>query len=225
MAWSFPSLRALSAPRVVAISAAVLLVVGFGRTAWTVGRQNLWRTPDQRGEKLAQQQRFDEAARQFSDPLRQGAAWFRAGSFEEAARAFGRVRTADGAFNRGNALVMLGKYESAVEAFDEALEKRRNWTPAVENREIARLRAERTRLEGGEMTGGMLGADEYVIEPGKGDSQGGDRETVDGGEPLSDAGLRALWLRRVQTKPADFLRAKFAFQLAAEPEDERDTEP
>ena len=96
--------------------------------------------------------------------------------------------------------------------YDEALERRPNWTPAAENREIARLRAERMKLEGGEMTGGMLGADEYVIEPGKGDSKGGGRETVNEGEPLSDAGLRALWLRRVQTKPADFLRAKFAFQ-------------
>jgi Ca-activated chloride channel homolog len=31
---------------------------------------------------------------------------------------------------------------------------------------------------------------------------------------LGDAQLQALWLRRVQTKPADFLRAKFAYQLS-----------
>jgi Ca-activated chloride channel family protein len=30
---------------------------------------------------------------------------------------------------------------------------------------------------------------------------------------LSDDELKALWLRRVETKPADFLRAKFAYQL------------
>jgi len=30
---------------------------------------------------------------------------------------------------------------------------------------------------------------------------------------MSDASIRALWLRRVQTKPADFLRARFAYQL------------
>jgi hypothetical protein len=36
---------------------------------------------------------------------------------------------------------------------------------------------------------------------------------VTGGE-LSDAQLQALWLRRVQTNPADFLRAKFAYQLS-----------
>jgi Ca-activated chloride channel family protein len=39
---------------------------------------------------------------------------------------------------------------------------------------------------------------------------------VAGGDPLSDEELRGLWLRRVQTKPADFLRAKFAYQVQAQ---------
>jgi Ca-activated chloride channel family protein len=30
----------------------------------------------------------------------------------------------------------------------------------------------------------------------------------------SDEELRAIWLRQVQTKPADFLAAKFAYQQA-----------
>jgi Ca-activated chloride channel family protein len=30
--------------------------------------------------------------------------------------------------------------------------------------------------------------------------------------------MQALWLRRVQTRPADFLRAKFAYQQAAQAE-------
>jgi Ca-activated chloride channel family protein len=34
-----------------------------------------------------------------------------------------------------------------------------------------------------------------------------------GGE-VSDEELRATWLRRVQTTPGDFLRAKFAYQAA-----------
>jgi Ca-activated chloride channel family protein len=36
------------------------------------------------------------------------------------------------------------------------------------------------------------------------------------GEALSDEDLRATWLRRVQTTPGDFLRAKFAYQAAHE---------
>jgi Ca-activated chloride channel family protein len=30
--------------------------------------------------------------------------------------------------------------------------------------------------------------------------------------------MRAMWLRRVQTKPADFLRAKFSYQNAMDQE-------
>ncbi len=30
---------------------------------------------------------------------------------------------------------------------------------------------------------------------------------------MSDEAVRALWLKRVQTRPADFLRVKFAYQL------------
>jgi Ca-activated chloride channel family protein len=44
-----------------------------------------------------------------------------------------------------------------------------------------------------------------------GDSQ--EVEFVTGGQ-MSDEQLQALWLRRVQTKPADFLRTKFAYQLS-----------
>jgi Ca-activated chloride channel family protein len=38
--------------------------------------------------------------------------------------------------------------------------------------------------------------------------------------PASDADLQATWLRRLQTTPGDFLKAKFAYQAAhAEPKD------
>ena len=58
-------------------------------------------------------------------------------------------------------------------------------------------------------------ADEIVFEPGASDDPGGESEvSEEEGAPLSDDQLQALWLRRVQTKPADFLRAKFAYQLA-----------
>ena len=63
-------------------------------------------------------------------------------------------------------------------------------------------------------TGGQEKADEYVFDdrPQKsGDTQ--DVEVV-AGENLSNEQVQALWLRRVQTKPADFLRAKFAYQYS-----------
>jgi Ca-activated chloride channel family protein len=34
---------------------------------------------------------------------------------------------------------------------------------------------------------------------------------------MSDEEMRSIWLRQVTTKPADFLRAKFAYQQATRP--------
>ena len=176
---------------------------------------NFWLTPDQQAARAMEKGEYVRAAELFSDPFRKGTALFRAGEFEAAANAFGMADTAPSNFNRGNSFVMLGRYDEAVAAYDRALDKKPGWREAVENREIALLRGDILEKEGGDMTGGMLGADEIVFDDGAKDKSGG-RETVeaDSGARLTDEQLRSLWLRRVQTKPADFLRAKFAYQLA-----------
>jgi Ca-activated chloride channel family protein len=59
-----------------------------------------------------------------------------------------------------------------------------------------------------------LQADEIVFDDRP--QQSGDAkavEVVTGGQ-ISDEQLQTLWLRRVQTKRGDFLRAKFAYQLS-----------
>ena len=61
------------------------------------------------------------------------------------------------------------------------------------------------------MTDGKMGADEIVFSEGKPSPSAGEEQT-EGSQQMSDAELRAVWLRQVQTKPADFLRAKFAHQ-------------
>jgi Ca-activated chloride channel family protein len=190
----------------------LLLALSLGVTAPGSGFADWWLTRDQQGQRLLDAGNFAVAAERFADPLRKGVALFRAGEFEQAAAVFGRIASAEAAYNRGNALVMRGKYEDAVQAYDRALALRPGFEDASVNREIARLRAERVKKEGGEMTGGELGADEITFEKGK---TGGGEEQVEGEtETLSDAEMRAVWLRRVKTRPADFMRAKFAYQLA-----------
>ena len=184
---------------------AVILLAGF---TWA----GLWRTPDQQGQHLMDQGEHEAAAEAFQDPMRQGIAWYRAGEFEKAEASFARVATPEAEFNRGNALVLLGEYEAAVERYDRALQLRPGWEPATTNREIAAARAERLEQTGGDMGDQKIGADEIVFD--RKNNQDGQETEVDGGQPLSDAEMQALWLRRVQTKPADFLKAKFAYQSA-----------
>jgi Ca-activated chloride channel family protein len=177
---------------------------------------NLWFTPDQQGQRLMDRREFVAAADVFRDPMRQGVAWFRAGEFEKAEQAFARIATPDAEFNRGNCLIMRGKYKYAIERFDRALELRPDWEDAQINREIAINRAKMTDQKGGDMGDQKIGADEIRYDKKK---EAGEQETeTEEGQPLSDSAMQALWLRRVQTKPAEFLKAKFAYQLAMDEE-------
>ena len=170
-------------------------------------------TADQQGFRLYQQGDYGQAATSFSDPQWQGIALFRQGEFEQAAGVFAGYDNASAAYNHGNALVMLGKYEAAIERYEYALALNPGWKAAETNREIAQARAEMLKKEGGDMTGGKMGADEIVFEQGK-SPPGSGTEQVDADQPANDAEFRSIWLRQVQTRPADFLRAKFSYQYA-----------
>lgn len=170
-------------------------------------------TPDQKAYRLYEAGDYEAAAEGFADPMWQGVAIFRDGEFERAAGVFAGYDTAEAAFNQGNALLMQGKYDEAIARYERALELRPDWEPAVINRDIAVARAALLVQKGGEGTGGMLGADEIVMSDAK-SPPSDNTEQTDGGERLSDEELRLIWLRQVQTKPADFLRAKFNYQYA-----------
>ena len=113
--------------------AALVMIGGITWSGW-------WFTPDQQGQRLMRRGDYRAAAETFRDPLRQGVAWFRAGEFETSERAFARVPTAEAEFNRGNCLVMLGKYDAAVERYTRALELQPGWEDAQVNRQIALAR-------------------------------------------------------------------------------------
>ena len=172
-------------------------------------------TPDQKGFRLYLEGNYESAAAEFTDGLWKGVALFKAGDFEGAAGVFAGMDSPTGAYNQGNAMLMLGRYQSAIARYDRSLQLDGEFDDASVNREIARARMLALETQGGEMTGGMLAPDEIVINEGN-SSPGSGEEQTDGGDPLSDAEIQAMWLRQVQTKPADFLRAKFAYQYATE---------
>lgn len=173
---------------------------------------SLWFTSDQLGQRYYEHGDYVKAAEYFQDPFLQGTALYRGGEFQKAATAFARVDTAEAKYNEGNSLLMHGEYETAIARYDEALKQRPDWQAAVENRALAVARKAMTAAEGGEMGDQLIGADKVVFEK-KAKNLGQDTQ-ISGGKTLSDMEIQALWLRRVQTRPADFLKAKFAFQQA-----------
>ena len=188
-----------------------LVVLALAVAAHEVGWRNLLLTPDQRGRMLLGEGRAGEAAEAFRDPGWRGAALFRAGDFKGAAQVFGGLDTAEGAYDQGNALVMLGKYSEAVGRYDRALALRPDFADAMANRDIARIRAERMKAEGGVTDDTESAPDQIVYDKTQ---KGGEDTSVEGAsQPMSDEAVRAMWLRGVETRPADFLKVKFAYQL------------
>lgn len=196
--------------RFFVVSAAIVSAV----VAIVVGGVDLWLTPDQQAQRLFKEKKYLQAAPLFTDPAWRGTALYRAGEFEDAAQMFARVDSATGQFNQGNAWLMHGAYEQAIKCYDAALQVEPDWQQAADNRKLAIARAALLSNEGGEMGDQRLGADKIVFD--RKDSKGGQDTDVDAGQAVSDQQLQAMWLRRVQTEPADFLRSKFAYQQALE---------
>lgn len=198
----------------IQLAGLILLIAGSG--LYCLSKQDCsLLTPDQEGYYLFNQQQYEKAATRFADPMWRGIALFRQGDFEQAASLFAGYDTASAAFAQGNALVMQGKYDAAVDRYARALQLHPEWEDASINREIALARAEVLKREGGEGTGGKLGADEIVFDQGKAPPSAGE-EQVEAGLEADSAQQQAIWLRQVQTRPADFLRAKFAYQYATQ---------
>ena len=173
---------------------------------------SIWLTPNQQGQRYFTRGDFKLAAELFEEPMWQGAAWYRAGEFKLAAEAFSKHSTAEAYYNRGNALLMLGKYEDAVTSYDQALKLKPDWSQAFENRQLATARGRLTKQTGGELGDQKIGADQIVFDNKK--RQSGQETELVAEQASSDNAVQAMWLRRVQTKPADFLRSKFAYQQA-----------
>lgn len=208
-------------PRRQVIASAIILsmvIVGAVLAFWLTGnggQGGLFFTADQHAMKAYKNDNFDKAANGFHDARWQAAALFRAGQFKQSASVLSGYEDAESLFNRGNALVMMGKYDDAVKVYDDALKVRAVFDDARVNRDLAIKRAERIKREGGEGTEGQLGADKIVFEQGKNNSRA---EEVELRQTPSDAELRSIWLRKVQTHPADFLRVKFSYQAATKSE-------
>lgn len=182
----------------------------------TLHNPSFWQTSTQRGDALLHVGDFRQAAKTYTDPQHIGQAQYRNGDFEQAAKTFARISGATGAYNQANALLMHGKYAAAISAYDRALALRPNWREALDNKKIALARKARLDASGesaaDEQTG--QGKPDDIVFDMKGDDQQGKTIELSGGQPLDDASLQATWLRRVQTTPADFLRAKFAYQAS-----------
>ena len=111
--------------------------------------RDLWATPDQQGARLLEEDKAAEAAERFSNPRWKAAANYRAGEFEEAAELYGQSDNADAWYNRGNSLARAGDLESALHAYDQALEHNPDMEDALFNKNLVEQLKEQQQQQQG----------------------------------------------------------------------------
>jgi len=118
------------------LCAAVLLPMP--RSAYALGWHDLWQRPDQRGAQALAAQQPQQAAKLFKDPQWRAAAHYRAGDYQAALKDLDKQPGAVAAYNRGNALAHLGKYQQALSAYEEALKRDPDFKDAAYNRNLVK---------------------------------------------------------------------------------------
>jgi Ca-activated chloride channel homolog len=174
---------------------------------------DLWLTHDQQGRYYFERGEYQKAAEKFDDPQWKGLAMSRAGDYEGALNEFALGDSAEAWYNQGNALAYLGKYAEAVQAYRQALARRSPWPEAQENLTLVESLIPKPKAKGKEQEeeAPNLPPDQIKVdEKGK---QG--KETLIRMK-LDPKKMADIWMRNIQTTPADFLRRRFALQAAEE---------
>jgi Ca-activated chloride channel family protein len=155
--------------------------------AYAMSFDDLWLRPDQQAARALAADDAKKAAEVARSPRWRGAAAYRGGDYASAATAFAETaKSADAAYNRGNALAKLGRYEDALAAYDEALGLAPDMADAAANRQAVEdwlKQQERQQQDNPQDSQQPSGS-----EPQSGDSSdaasGGDRS---GQRPAGDA--------------------------------------
>lgn len=128
-------LAALIFRRGFLLAFAMVIIIPMPR-AEAFNWQDLWQRPDQQASEWLENGDAERAAESFDDPAWQAAARYRAGQFEASLHALEGHQDVEAAYNRGNALARLGRFEDAIQAYDQALDLNPEHDDALFNRKL-----------------------------------------------------------------------------------------
>lgn len=183
---------------------------------------DLWWTKNQQARRLFDAGHYAAAAARFEDPMWKGIAYYTAHDWKNAQAQFERLDGVAALFNLGNAHAQARELPSAIQAYDQVLEREPLHRGARENRDF--LAGVLGGLEQTTDTEELAKPPEQPADPSKvrfrpDQLQRADDPAASLAQPgPSEADLSPAesdqWMRRVSTTPAEFLRAKFAIQAA-----------
>jgi Ca-activated chloride channel family protein len=204
---------------------------------------DLWETKDYQAQKLQDKGDFLEAGETYTDPLRKGVAYYKAGYFEEAISAFEKDTSAMGAYNLGISYYKNGDYAAAELAFGKAIELDPENEEAKANLEVAKqimAEGKETSLEDAQEASEEKPSAQNEQNSGPEDLSGGGQEATkkdmekerleetvntdirkgkeldevpDDFESGKQESVQKILMRKVDDDPAIFLQRKFRYQV------------
>ena len=206
----------------------VLLVacVPLGNQAYAFGWDDLWRNPDQQGQKQLAEGNAADAAKLFEDPRWRAVANYRAGDFGGSAAGFADLADATSLYNLGNALARLGEFESALDAYEQSLEVDPDSEDALYNRDLVRELLEQQDAQSEDQDGQNSESEEGGgAQQSEGDSQS-DQQGEEGsaGDPSSESQDGESSLRDEETSQEDLEAMQRELERAAQQAEQEPTE-
>jgi Ca-activated chloride channel homolog len=168
---------------------------------------DLWLTPDQQGRYFFQRGQYEKAAERFDDPMWKGVSFARAEKYQEALDQFALVDSAESWFDQGDALAHLGKYPEAVNAFQQALAEKHPWPDAEDNLKLVQSLIPPPKKDEGDEEAPDVAPDKIQF-----DEKGKQGKKTQVQAQIDPAKMAEIWMRNIQTTPADFLRQRFEIQ-------------
>ncbi len=138
--------------------------------------RDLWKRPDQKGHELLQEGEAEKAADLFEDQRWKGSAQYKAEDYEGALKSWEKFDDAEALYNKGNALAKMGKFEEALESYDQALKQ----SPELDDVKYNYDQVKKVLEEQEKQKQDQEGDQEKKSEDGEGDG------SEDGDQPESD---------------------------------------
>ena len=165
---------------------------------------NLWLTRDQQGQMYFERGDYEKAALTFSDTKLVAYSYYLQGDFKQASAIYSKFDDLESKFAKANADAHGGKYQLAIEQFEQVLTLQSDHKGAMFNKDmLVKLLATMVKKPGAKPVD-----DEGEVSFRKEQMDAKKIKEENASESVSDT----LWLENVQKNPEKFLRKKFQME-------------